>query len=576
MSPHLILSLLLCLAPSEAPETSPNPQPPRPASESAWESPEHWTRLLDTGDVAARRRAFSGLLGHMGSAMLEPLREPFLRAMSRDEDALVRTLAATVVARNHRVFNATDELKAAAPFLTGLVAHEDAELRVAAILALGAIGDAGHAAAGAVPAIRHRLREGDSAERMAAVGALGYLGGEGLADLTGALADEDLEVARQALHMFEQLKARARPAMPALVQLCAADDQRVMLLASGALAHVDRAALAHSPLAEKNVARCIEVLRDPESEYGGLALQALPAYGARGAKAIPAIIAWYNRVTKKAKGTPDQERVEGSGLYVAGLVVSMREAAFEPLVEVMATGDVDAKGLAAVLLGNFTQTKIPLPDEALPPLLKMLEGPDPRLHVVAANVLDGHGARAKAAVPALLRMLAEDDADRRQVAAEALHKIDREALQGSPQAEALIPGLIAQLDGKNQPASEAADLLCLIGPKAVSAVRPILRSSLRADLGNNGSSFRHALKKMGPAAVPELVVAVQDDDPKMRRAACDVLYFMGATARDALPALDKVSAQDESKEVRVGATIAIGEINRALDRRRALTSPASR
>src|SRR5205814_2044173 len=259
------------------------------------------------------------------------------------------------------------------------------------------------------------------------------------------------------LRAFGELKERSKAALPALAKFADSDKESTMLLASAAAGMAGGGSLQQSPFAEQNVQRCAQLLRKPWGRLDGLALQALAAYGGKAAPAIPAIIDWYLRRIEQAKGAPKEEQEEAAmpGLYIAGLVCSMREAAF------------------------------------------------------------------------------------------------------------------AQLDGNNQPAAEAADLLCLIGRKAVSAVRPILRSSLRADRGNNGSHLLQALKKMGPAAVPELVAAMRDADPKMRRAACDVLYFMGADARDALPALEKVAAQDESKEVRLGASVAVEEINRASNRRRA-------
>jgi HEAT repeat protein len=569
MSPRaLAASLLLCIAAAaHAPAAAPQEQDSRPGSE--WDKPDHWNRLLDTAEVEKRREAFRGLLGHQGSAMLKPLREPFLRAVARDEDPRVRAYAATVVARNGRVFDAGAELNAAVPFLTGLLDHAEPETRKAAIDALGSIGPP---ALPALPGIRTRLREGTKPEREAAVRALGGIGGEALGELARALAGEDLDVAAGALQAFEDMKERARPALPALAELAGSEKPTVMLLASAAAANVQPRALEQSPLAEKNVARCADLLRDPEGRYGGLAIRALPAYGAKGAPAVPAVIDWYLRVTGEAKGTKDEERVEGSGLFVAGVVLFMREAAHGPLVEVMSNGDAKQKAMAAVLLGNFVQTPVPLPDAALPPLLKMLDDPDANLHMAAANVLENYGPRGKPAAPKLSRLfVAEKDRDRQVVLARALKKVEPEALGRVPEAEAMVPALIEALDGPDGTADEAAQLLALIGAGAARAVPAMLRSSLPDDAdGDDDTHMLHRIAEMGAPAVPELTKALSDAETPVRKAAASALYYMAKepAAEAALPALNRAAAEDADGDVSTEARLAANEINRQIQRRR--------
>jgi HEAT repeat protein len=572
MRPLPLVAILLVLLPcgSSASVEDARPAPPN-WSERA---PDDWFEMLKTADASTRRAAVRSLQRSDGGRFAQTLREPLLHAMAHDPDPYVRVLAARAVGQHNADLNADEELKAVAPFLAGVLQGKDAELQKEVLYAIQAIGP--HAEA-ALPALRTRLREGPKDERYAGVVALAAIGGPALNDLAQLFTQDELDLSGDAFQAFEHLRERGRPALPLLTRLAGSDNHRVSLFASAAAGAVQPNALENTPDAEENVRRCIRSLRDPENAAdGGIGLRALAAYGGKGAAAVPAVIEWYLRITREAKGTNEEEQANGAGLSVAGTILNMREAAFGPLVAVMTNGDVDARAIAAVLLGNFTQTNVPLPDVALPPLLKMLDDPDPRLHLSAAEVIRHYGPRARATVPGLLRLfVTEKNRGRQGVVAEALNKIDAEALRGAPQAEALVPALIVELGGANQPADEAAHLLALIGPKAARAVPAMLHASLAGGDNDDGRGMRFRIAEMGPPAVPELVKALADGDAGIRRAAAATLFHMARepAAEGALAALDRTSVNDADPDVRGEAQIAANNIRQALRGRRSPRRP---
>jgi HEAT repeat protein len=161
---------------------------------------------------------------------------------------------------------------------------------------------------------------------------------------------------------------------------------------------------------------------------------------------------------------------------------------------------------------------------AVPALIKMLKDEDNGVRAVAADSLGRHGAKAKDAVPDLVDMLK----DKRR--------------------------------GSERSRCSAAKALGAIGPEAKSAI-PALVELLR----NSDEDVRCAaiagLSGMGPASVPILIDLLKDKDHPVRLKAIDGLGHVGADAAPAIPALAEF-LRSQDAEMRRSALRALGDIGR--------------
>jgi len=200
---------------------------------------------------------------------------------------------------------------------------------------------------------------------------------------------------------------------------------------------------------------------------------------------------------------------------------------------------------------------------------------------IPVNRLGQIGATAKDAVPVLIEVLAENNTDIKQKAAESLGSI-------GPVAKEAVPALIVALEhSEDAVAKAAADALGNIGPGAKEAV-PVLVKVINDKLGRvitRGSGFdtqvqavraaAAALASMGTEAkeavpallaifkdstrpfwikgavlktlvhiepeaktiVPVLIDALKDDEAPVRCAAAIALRRLGVEAKEAVPAL---------------------------------------
>jgi HEAT repeat protein len=165
----------------------------------------------------------------------------------------------------------------------------------------------------------------------------------------------------------------------------------------------------------------------------------------------------------------------------------------------------------------------------------------------AAWHLGAHGTAAKAAVPALGKVLrADPDAAVANQAALALAQI------GWPAVDALSEAV-----RKGSPAAKNQALLALgrMGPQARDAL-DLLRDVLREGKPAERVLAASALGEMGPAAEPaiaDLCQAMRDPDKKLSQAAARSLFNLGANA---VPGIRDLLA-DELMEVRLTALQAL-------------------
>lgn len=168
-------------------------------------------------------------------------------------------------------------------------------------------------------------------------------------------------------------------------------------------------------------------------------------------------------------------------------------ASVPALIEDLKSADREKSGKANLAL-------IGLGEPAVPALLELLAGSDPRLRSLALSTLWGMGARAQSAVPALVAALEDPDVEIRIGAAMALDNM-------GPAAQPAVPALIRALsDGESRVRQAAVKALGNVGPGAKDAVPVLSRAVKRGPWPEAEETLRkiqgHA-REAAPAVPPQ-------------------------------------------------------------------------
>ncbi|HEX5138842.1 MAG TPA: HEAT repeat domain-containing protein [Planctomycetota bacterium] len=205
------------------------------------------------------------------------------------------------------------------------------------------------------------------------------------------------------------------------------------------------------------------------------------------------------------------------------------------LLKALRDGDVGIRWAAAMRVDQWVKES----DEVREALIVALDDPSPWVRRHAAAGLAEAGPAAAAAIPRLCGML--DDKDVREAAAETLGKIGVE--DGT--AIARLEGLLEDPDLDFR--FEVARALGRLGYDA-RKLAPVFVEALRK--GDSRYDAAAALGELGVDArpyVPDLVAALEDEKPFVRRGVARVLGDLGATAEEALPALDALGGPEEER-----------------------------
>ena len=156
----------------------------------------------------------------------------------------------------------------------------------------------------------------------------------------------------------------------------------------------------------------------------------------------------------------------------------------------------------------------------------------------------------------LISELGSGDKVKRREAARSL------ALLG-PDAKAAVPALVKGLeDDEEQVFFWSATALAKIGPAAYEATPKLIKRlerSRRRYKDQVHVRIVHALTQIGPQAVPQLTEALGSEDSSVRLGAARVLGNLGSASREAAPRLFGLLA-DDSDSVRDAAGSALGQI----------------
>ena len=176
--------------------------------------------------------------------------------------------------------------------------------------------------------------------------------------------------------------------------------------------------------------------------------------------------------------------------------------------------------------------------------------PDPGVRLQAAAKVVSAPAPQKS-IPDLIAALQHDDDAVRQTAELALAAI------GAP----AVPELVKQLEHPKG-GRHALSVLRMLGPNAGDGVPAMI--GLMDDT-EFGISVRGVIEKVGRPAVPVLLDALAKGDPRLKRHVAMALNGIGADAKEAVPALEKLVSDPDPRVVYA--------VNKALDTIRQQTTP---
>jgi HEAT repeat protein len=352
--------------------------------------------------------------------------------------------------------------------------------------------------------------------------------------------DEDEVVSEQALLALYLMKPRSEKVIQVLSEILKYRIRQPghLLLATDILLYADR---------QQAIAALIGAVR--ENQQGPIRARVAGMLG----NLVPDDGLSHSQLTR-ATGSmrlgappPNPEEVEARALWLRepeaqSVIAALREALQDEDVSVRVTA---ARGLWQ--LGCRGELLVPVLCQALK-----------AGNWVACSVLGQIGPQAKAAIPALIEVLQDQQSPIVLEATQALGSIGGED-------PALVPALLAvahSSQGNARIRGEAFRVLGKICPeKAVQLFSEALKdpeASIRQQAAYELASSGRALQ----SAVPALITALADADAGVRSAAAYALGRMGSQAQAAVPALS-AAVKSPEESVRCAAADALGRIGPA-------------
>lgn len=487
---------------------------------------------------------------------------PALRKRLGDENALVRAYAAYALGQIGK------PSEVAIQELAPLIADDEAVVRRAAIRAIRSIKPDPELAA---PVLAKVLEGSEPAVISEAMQAAVEAGERALPLLKQLLQKKKTRY--WAVVVATELGEKAAPLTPGLVAALGDDDPETRLQAGIALGAVGTnnpeaiaqlakvaasdpveaprvaATYALGKLKAKSAAESVAKVADSEnpllSLVGSWALAELkPADTEVAKEAVAKMLAGVK------SEEPNLRRVAARAMIESSIP---KELARPAVIEALQTADPD-------VIAQVSEAFAAMGVEAVPKLARALESDKLRPYVVP--ILLRLGPEAKEAVPALIAAFKDsEDPDLRR---EIVYSLALIGPPSEPAVELLIENLSSE-DPELRSVSTYA--LGKIGPSAKEAV-PTLRKALRTQPQLRLGAVWALLQidgrdpKLRVFAVPVLVKALDDERELVRVEAATELGKLGPAAIPAVPRLEKLVADDESKLVQDAARAAIAAIKR--------------
>ena len=423
-------------------------------------------------------------------------------------------------------------------------------------LAARALGRMGPDAAGALPALLEATRAAGGAPAFS--DALAQVGPTALPALLDALQKGN---AAEGEWILRALRGFGPPAVSVLSEALKQPNPAIRAAAADALGGMGRdAADAVNPL--------FVLTEDAEPSVQAAVLRALVALHADSGRLKPLLqtaLTNPNEDVRKAAAAGTAALGGATALGVNGLLALLAgDDAAGRLAAVQALGQLGAQSapavdaLAARLDDSSLQSPIvetlgrigPAAAPSVPRLLAIAQksGNDQRASVLPA--LAGIGPGANAALPMIYAAIDDAAPEVRASAATALAGIERDDARV---LATLTPMLTNTESGRVRRAVAVA--LVKYGTAASAAV-PGLVAMLERET-DRGSAMQ-ALKAIGVRTVPELIKMLAVKEPRVRTFACESLGALGPAAKDAVPKLRELLANDSA--LRGPATAALEKI----------------
>ncbi|MEN3009794.1 MAG: HEAT repeat domain-containing protein [Candidatus Bipolaricaulaceae bacterium] len=412
-------------------------------------------------------------------------------------------------------------------------------------LGLGQEGSQDPWPARAVAELTRLLEDPNPKVRALAVHGLGAL-----ARVVPELAINGLRIA--AAHEDPEIKWEARRALYALLPPKTPFDEVVRRLIS----------VSYEDLMEKGVALFQELLAFLPGEIGNVRMledlkRAL--YEGIWEEQVAAIYClvelargWEEALRVLAEALVAQEVVDGTRLHIIEALEHLGTGAvplIPKLVEVAATAKMWFSEQIRKLFAA-------LGEAAVPKLVEALENPKGTQRKAALEILADLGNKARAAVPAVIRLLEGEPLPAVRVAALA-------TLGAIGTDDPSVVPVLARLARGRDPEESAAALeaLAAVGPTAKEALDVVLLLTNHPMVRVRAAAIR-ALGRLAPAeaaaqAAALLVPLLKDSEPQVREAAAQALGALGYAEEPVLRGLQE-ALRDPQFAVRVAAVTALG------------------
>lgn len=194
--------------------------------------------------------------------------------------------------------------------------------------------------------------------------------------------------------------------------------------------------------------------------------------------------------------------------------------------------------------------------EIIPLLIQMLKNSDSGVRNQVSMALGFFGAKANAAIPALIEALQDANEDDQHRITSALSQIGSDSIpplvaivQNDSATTKLRAGAVWALGGL---AGRNASVISVL-TSALNDKQPQIQAAAAANLGNLGP--------MATSAIPKLITALNDPCAEVRRIAAWALGNIKSTNNVVITALSS-ALKDQNDEVRVASASALLELNR--------------